>query len=112
MFVCYSVDHGMLNFDTKRIVNSRDIKWLNLYHKDWIAKKLPVTDDINNDDNDDITFQKEANDVQDSCTTLSNQDDKAKSDVRLYQQMKLLDGSFNPKPPRLLMSLKKEGKTS
>jgi hypothetical protein len=55
MFVGYSVDHDndiyrMLNLDTKGIVHSRDIKWLNLYHNDWIAKNSPVADHVDDDD--------------------------------------------------------------
>ena len=47
MFVGYSVDHAhdvyrMLNLETNRIINSRDIKWLKLYHKDWINKNNQV----------------------------------------------------------------------
>jgi hypothetical protein len=43
----------MLNLDTKGIVHSRDIKWLNLYHNDWIAKTPPVEDHVVVVDDDD-----------------------------------------------------------
>jgi hypothetical protein len=64
MYVGNSVDHAndvycMLNLDTKGIVHSRDIKWLNLYHNDWIAKKPPVVDHVVDDDDDgELSFQR------------------------------------------------------
>jgi hypothetical protein len=68
-FVGYSVDHAndvyrMLNLDTKGIVHSRDIKWLNLYHNNWIAKKPPVADHVVvvDDDDDGIIIPKETKD--------------------------------------------------
>jgi hypothetical protein len=47
MFVGYSVDHAhdvycMLNLETDHVIISRDIKWLKLYHKDWINKSNQV----------------------------------------------------------------------
>jgi hypothetical protein len=45
MFVGYSVDHAhdvyhMLNLETDHVINSRDIKWLKLYHKAWIIRAI------------------------------------------------------------------------
>jgi hypothetical protein len=45
MFVGYSVHHAndvyrMLNLDTKRIIQSRDIIWLNEAYQDWIDGKV------------------------------------------------------------------------
>jgi hypothetical protein len=62
----------MLNLDTKGIVNSRDIKRLNLYHNDWIAKKSSVTDQVIEDD-DEMIIPKISND-QDSDVDSTDQD--------------------------------------
>jgi len=53
MFMGYSVNHAhdvyrMLNLDTKKIINSRDIIWLNQVYNDWRAKK--DNNQINDDD--------------------------------------------------------------
>jgi hypothetical protein len=45
IFVGYSVHHTndvyrMLNLDTKRIIQSRDIIWLNKAFHDWIDRKV------------------------------------------------------------------------
>jgi hypothetical protein len=108
VLVGYSVYHAndvyeMLNFDSKLIVNLRDIKWLNLYHTDWIAKKIPVADHINNDyDDNDIIIQRETNDVLDSSINFSYQADKPSVDVKIYRQMKQIESSFNPKASKIV----------
>jgi hypothetical protein len=57
MFVGNSVDHAhdvypMINVETNYVNNSRNIKWLKLYHKDWIKKKQSRGDNLSDDDDD------------------------------------------------------------
>jgi hypothetical protein len=55
-----------LNLDTKSIIQSRDIIWLNEAFHDWIEKK--VSQKKENDDNNDVFANlkiQEINDVQD-----------------------------------------------
>jgi hypothetical protein len=89
MFDGYSVDHAnnvycMLNLDTKGIVHCRDIKWLNLYHNDLIAKKSPVTDHVVDDDNGRIIFPKKAKDIQISSVSSNAQYCKTQLDATVY----------------------------
>ena len=56
----------MLNLETKRIINSRDVTWLGKYHKDWIFKKFLFAESINGDDDelDDLNIQKGNQEIQ------------------------------------------------
>jgi hypothetical protein len=59
MFVSYSVDHAhdvycMLNLETNRVFNSRYIKWLKFYHKDWINNSNQVERIANHDDDNNV----------------------------------------------------------
>jgi hypothetical protein len=48
----------MLNPDTKSIIQSRDIIWLNEVYHDWIAEKVSQKKEIDDDDDDVITNLK------------------------------------------------------
>jgi hypothetical protein len=68
MFMGYSVNHAhdvyrMLNMETKYVINSQDIIWLNQMHNDWNAKKVKTYDE---DDGDNAIEPKinEINNVQ------------------------------------------------
>jgi hypothetical protein len=63
MFVEYSVHHAndvyrMLNLDTKRIIQSCDIIWLNEAYHDWINRKLSQKKEIDDEDDDIIANSK------------------------------------------------------
>jgi hypothetical protein len=58
MFVGYSVHHAndvyrMLNLDTKRIIRSRNIIWLNEAYHDWIDRKVSQKKETD-DEGDDV----------------------------------------------------------
>jgi hypothetical protein len=63
MFVGYSVHHEydvhrMLNLDTKRIIHSRDIIWLNEAYNDWIEEKVSQKKEIDDEDDNVIANSK------------------------------------------------------
>jgi hypothetical protein len=72
MFVAHSVHHSndvyrMLNLDTKSIIHSRDIIWLNEAYHDWIEMKILQKKVIDDEDDDVIATLKiqEVKDLQD-----------------------------------------------
>jgi hypothetical protein len=63
MFVGYSVHHAndvhrMLNLDTKRIIQSRDIIWLNEAYHDWTDRKISQKKETYDEDDDAIANSK------------------------------------------------------
>jgi hypothetical protein len=55
MFMGYSVHHAhdvyrMLNTDIKKVINSRDIVWMNQAYKDWRVQKEKKSDQNDEDD--------------------------------------------------------------
>jgi hypothetical protein len=58
MLVGYSVHHAndayrMINLDTKSIIQSLNIIWLNEAYQDWIEKKVSQKKENDDDDDDD-----------------------------------------------------------
>jgi hypothetical protein len=63
MFLGYSVNHAnylyiMLNIVTKRIIQSRDIIWLNETYHDWIERKISQKKDSDDEEDDVIANLK------------------------------------------------------
>jgi hypothetical protein len=63
MFVGYSVNHAndvyrILNRDTKRIIQSRDLIWLNEAYYDWIDRKVSQKKETDDEDDDVIANSK------------------------------------------------------
>jgi hypothetical protein len=63
IFVGYSVHHAndvyrMLNLDTKRIIQSHDIIWLNEAYHDWIDTKVSQKKETDDEDDDVIANSK------------------------------------------------------
>jgi hypothetical protein len=61
MFIGYSINHAhdvyrMLNIETKKIINSRDIIWMNKVYKDWKDQKYKKKSEV--DDEDDAVEPK------------------------------------------------------
>jgi hypothetical protein len=88
MFVGYSVHHAnddyrMLNLDTKSIIQSRNIIWLNELYHDWIARKVTQKKEIDDEDDDVIANSKiqEVHIVQDKLRSSENQDELKKKKV-------------------------------
>jgi hypothetical protein len=98
MFVGYSGHHAndvyrILNLDTKRIIHSRDIIWLNEAHHDWIDRKVSQKKEIDDEDDDVISNSKiqEINDGQDKLSSVQDQDELKKKKV--YRAMRLLEST-------------------
>jgi hypothetical protein len=91
--VCgYSVHHAnddyrMLNLDTKSIIQSRDIIWLNEAYHDWIEKKA----------------------LQKNKLRSAQGQDELKN-KKLYRAMCLLESSFNPEASTMLQNIEQESK--
>jgi hypothetical protein len=78
MFVGYSVHHAndvyrILNLNTKRIIQSRDIIWLNEAYHDWNEKKV-YKKGIDDEDDDGIANSKiqKVNIVQDNLRSAQD----------------------------------------
>jgi hypothetical protein len=67
----------MLNLDTKSIIQSRNIIWLNKAYHDWIEKEISQKKDINDEDDDVIANPKiqGVNIVQYNLRSAQDQDD-------------------------------------
>jgi hypothetical protein len=76
MFVGYSLHHAndvyrMLNLDTKRIIQSRDIIWLNEAFQDWIDRKVSQKKETDDED-DDVIANLKIQEVKDGQDKLSS----------------------------------------
>jgi hypothetical protein len=85
MVVGYSVHHTnhfcrMLNLDTKTIIQSRDIIWLNEAYHNWIEKRVSQKKEIDVEDDDVIANSKiqEVKDGQDKLRSVQDQDELKK----------------------------------
>jgi hypothetical protein len=81
MFVGYPVHHKndvyrMVNLNTKSIILSRDILWLNEAYHDWIERKVLQKKDIDDEDDDVIVNSniQEFNNGQDKLRSVQDQD--------------------------------------
>jgi hypothetical protein len=111
MFVGYSIDHAndvyrMLNLETNYIINSRDIKWIKVYHNDWTRQKDPVPHYLSDDEDGSMIFHKakEMN-VPESEVSSTLQNVKDSTSVQLYRQMKRLESSVNPEASKVIDDL-------
>jgi hypothetical protein len=87
MVVGYSIDHAnvvyrMLNLETKHIINSSDIKWIQMNHKDWIKQKDPVFHYVSDDEDGSMIFHKAIN-VPESEVSSTPQNVKDANTVQL-----------------------------
>jgi hypothetical protein len=115
MFVGYSVHHAndvyrMLNLDTKMIIQSRDIIWLNEAYHDWIDREVSQKKEIDDEDDDVIENSKiqEGNIFQNKLSSVQNHDDLKKK--KIYRVMRLLESS-SLRSPQCCILLNKEGKS-
>jgi hypothetical protein len=107
MFVGYSVHHAnddcrILNLDNKRIIQSRDIIWLNEAYHHWIDRKVLQKKKTYDEDDHFIANSKiqEVKDCQDKLRSVQDQDElKEKKD---YRAMRLFESSFNPEASTML----------
>jgi hypothetical protein len=97
--------YRMLNPDTKRIIQSRDIIWLNEAYHDWIEKKVSQKKEIDNEDDDVIANSKiqEVKDGEDNLSSMQDQDKLKKK--KIYRAMRLLESIFNPEAFTMLQNI-------
>jgi hypothetical protein len=84
MFMGYSINHvhdvyRMLNIETKKIINSRDIIWMNTFYKNWKDQKDKKKSVV--EDDDDAVEQKRA---------------------KVYRNLRQLESSFNPEVAKIV----------
>jgi uncharacterized protein YwqG len=105
--VGYSVDHAndvyrMLNLNTKRIINTRDVVWLKKSYKTW-SKNLIPSNEQEDDNNEDLigrakTLNLEARNAEKVLVTQEVKD-------KVYRQMKHLESRFNPEASKIIESI-------
>jgi hypothetical protein len=111
--VGYSVDHAndvyrMFNFNTKRIIHSRDVVWLGKSYKNWMLTNVPSKGQYDDDDDDDkyvhtiATINQEANNPE-GIQVIQDKDQNIKGKV--YRQLKQLESSFNPEASKIVKDI-------
>jgi hypothetical protein len=96
LYIMQNDVYRMLNLDTKRIIQSCDIIWLNEAYHDWIDRKALQKKETYDEDDDVIANSKiqEVKDGQDNLSNVQDQDELKKK--KIYRAMRLLESSFNP----------------
>ena len=112
MFMGYSVDHSndvfrMLNLETKKIINSRDIVWLGKSFKMWSNSKLPNEKvEVDEDYDDFVTEPSCVNQVNHDVEGMNQESALSeKSKDKVYRQLKQLESSFNPEASRIIENI-------
>jgi hypothetical protein len=90
----------MLNIETKKIINSRDIIWMNTFYKNWRDQKDKKKSEV--DDDDDAVEPKiqAANKTQ-----MEVQEDKILDEqkrAKVYRNLRQLESSFNPEAAKIV----------
>jgi hypothetical protein len=95
----------MLNFNTKRIINLRNIIWLNEAYHDWFDWKISQKKEVDDEDDDVIVNPKiqEVKDVQDKLSSAHDQDELKMK--KIYREMSLLESSFNTEAFTMLQNI-------
>jgi Reverse transcriptase (RNA-dependent DNA polymerase) len=103
----YSVDHSndffsMLNPNTSRIINSRDVIWLGTSFKIWSntdpqSEKNDIDDDLGDLILKHIERSQVNNEIQPEI--------KERAKVKLYRQLKRLESSFNPEASKIIENI-------
>jgi hypothetical protein len=101
----FSRDTTFQHLDTKRIIHSREIIWLNEAYHDWIEKKVSQKKETDDKDDDVIANSKirEVKDGQDKSSSVQDQDELMKRKV--YRAMRLLEISFNSEVSTILQNI-------
>jgi hypothetical protein len=99
VFVGYLVDHSndinrMFNFNTKRIIHSRDVVWLGKSYKNWMINNVPSKE--YDDDNDDDGY------VHTIATVNQEANNLERIQVTQDKQLKQQESSFNPGASKLV----------
>jgi hypothetical protein len=105
MFMGYSSNHAhdvyrMLNIETKKIINSWGIIWMNTFYKDWKDQKDKKKSDV--DDDDDAVEPKiqAANKTQVKVQEEKVLDEQKRAKV--YRNLRQLESSFNPEASEIV----------
>jgi hypothetical protein len=109
MFMEYSINHAhdvyrMLNIKTKKIINSRDIIWMNKVYKDWKEQKDKKKSEVE-DDEDAV----EPNIQAANKTQKEVQEEKVLDEqkwAKVYRNPRQLDSSFNPEAAKIVERIK------
>jgi hypothetical protein len=105
MFMGYSINNAhdvyrMLNIETKKMINSRDIIWMNKVYKDWKDRKDKKKSEV--DDDDDAVEPK----IQEANKTQMEVQEEEVLDVqkraKVYRNLRQLESSFNPEAAEIL----------
>jgi hypothetical protein len=108
VFVGYSVNHSndvyqMLNLDSKRIIHSRDIIWLERNFKTWSKSKVS-TEKL--DDDDDFIVKPTENPVVNSDISSNQQPAlNERTKEKVHRQLKRLESSYNPEESTLIKNI-------
>jgi adenylosuccinate synthase len=95
----------VLNIDTKSVIQSRDIIWLNEAYHDWIERKVSQKKEIDDEDDDVIANSKiqEFKDGQDKLSSVQDYDELKKK--KIYREMRMLESGFNPEASTVLQNI-------
>jgi hypothetical protein len=104
MFMGYSINHAhdvyrMLNIETKKIINSRDIIWMNTVYKDWKEQKEKKKNEVDDDDTVEPKIQA-ANKTQKEVQEEKILDEQKWAKV--YRNLLQLESSFNPEAAEIV----------
>jgi len=108
IFMGYSVNHAhdvyrMLNMETKKVINSRDMIWLNQVYNDWKVQKVKmyVEDDEGNAVEPKIQHINELQEeVQEEVQEEKVLDEQKRA--KIYRILHQLESSFNPEASRIV----------
>jgi Reverse transcriptase (RNA-dependent DNA polymerase) len=94
----------MLKLDSKRIIHSRTIIWLERNFKTW--SKLKISTEKFDDDDDDLIVKPKENPVVNSDISSNQQPAlNERTKEKLYLQLKQLESSYNPEALTLIKNI-------
>jgi hypothetical protein len=110
MFMGYSINHAydvyrMLNIETKKIINSRDIVWMNKVYKDWKDQKDKKKSEVDYDDDAVEPKIQAANKTQNEAQEEKFLDEQKRA--KDYRNLRQLESSFNPEVAKIVERIEK-----
>jgi hypothetical protein len=105
IFMGYSINHvhdvyRMLNIETKKIINSRDIIWMNTFYKNWKDQKDKKKSVVEDDDDAVEPKIQAANKTQVEVQEEKVLDEQKRAKV--YRNLRQLESSFNPEVAKIV----------
>lgn len=96
----------MLNLDSKRIIHSRDIIWLERNFKTWSKSKISTEKLELDDDDNDFMVKPTENPVVNSDISPNQQSAlNERTKEKVYRQLKQLESSYNPEASTLIKNI-------